>query len=86
MTKQLRASNSMEMVDFSVQPIEKLKSLAEHWKLQLDNDAFACKLDQEDPLRIYRSKFVIAKKKGSAERWVIDLRTRWQPDHNQTYL
>ena len=63
MTKQFRASNSMETVDFNMRPAEKLKLLADYWKVRMDSDEFACKLDQEDPLRTYRSKFVIAKKR-----------------------
>ena len=63
MTKQFRASNSMDKIDFNVLPVEKLNSLAEHWNVRADSSDFAYKLDQEDPLRIYRSKFLIAKKR-----------------------
>lgn len=61
-TKQFKASSSMEEIDFDVLPVEKLKSLAQHWTVKLDDSDFAAKLDEEDPLRIYRSKFLIAKK------------------------
>lgn len=61
--KQRRASSSMDEIDFNVLPGDKLKSLARDWKVQMDSDDFAFKLDQEDPLRIYRSKFFIPKKK-----------------------
>lgn len=53
----------MDEIDFNVFPIEKLRSLAEQWKIDLDSDDFALKLDQNDPLRTYRDQFYIPKKK-----------------------
>lgn len=41
----------MNEINFNVLPVEKLKSLAQIWKLDLDDDKFALKLDEEDPLR-----------------------------------
>ena len=53
----------IDQIDFNILPIDKLKSLAENWKLDLESENFALKLDQEDFLRDYRNQFFIPKKK-----------------------